>query len=134
MAARPWPILLACAGLLLAVLLILLWPHGTRLPPGRENGLFENDCCGTLELRDGSMILNGRQKLRYQLGRDGSGPYVLPKTYVGAFEDKGIEIDGTRPVTRLRLDRLPRPERILLYEGPKPFAFERKPDLSRGQP
>jgi hypothetical protein len=101
---------------------------------GLENGAFANDCCGTLELRDGAMRLNGKQTVRYAVGRDSRGPYVLPRTYVGAFLDRGIEVDGTRPTTRLRLDRLPAPESIVLYEGQTPYVFRREARRVRDRP
>ncbi|HEX8573659.1 MAG TPA: hypothetical protein VF759_13015 [Allosphingosinicella sp.] len=65
---------------------------------GLENGRFEADCCGTIELRDGEMLLNGRQTVRYDVGRDSQGPYLLPRTYyVGGLDARGFEVDGTRP-------------------------------------
>jgi hypothetical protein len=99
-----------------------------RIPAAKaelENGVFENNCCGTLELRNGTMILNGKPTIRYTVGQDARGPYVIPRAYVGSFEQIGFEVDGARPATRLRLDRLPRPSRILLYGGSKPYLFER---------
>lgn len=122
---RGWIIAGGAAGaaLLLAGLFLLYWPPGTD---GAENGTFASDCCGTVELRDGSMRLNGGQTVRYTLGRDAQGPYVLPRTYVGVIPDQGFEMDGTRPTIRLRLDKLPAPGRIVLYEGPTPYVFQRE--------
>ncbi|HEX8225894.1 MAG TPA: hypothetical protein VF605_18975 [Allosphingosinicella sp.] len=87
---------------------------------GLENGRFESDCCGTLELRDGEMLLNDRHTVRYDLGRDSQGPYLLPRTYyVGGLDARGFEVDGTRPALKLRLDRLPAPRTIRLpADGP----------------
>jgi hypothetical protein len=124
---------LATAGAVL-VLLFLLFLSRQAVPAGRENGIFENDCCGTLVLRDGGMILNGKQTVPYIVGRDVRGPYILPRTYVGALEDIGFEVDGTQPSIRLRLDRLPQPSRILLYSGARPFAFKRKVELAPSSP
>ena len=87
--------------------------------------MFANDCCGTLELHDSAMILNGKQATRYIVGRDGQGPYVLPKAYVGGYETIGFEIDGSRPVARLRLDRLPHPTSVQLYGYGKAYIFKR---------
>jgi hypothetical protein len=94
---------------------------------GFENGRFEADCCGTLELRDGEMLLNDRQWVRYEVGRDSEGPYLLPRTYVGGLDARGFEIDGSRPVLKLRLDRLPGPQTIVLpADGPGPdFLMKR---------
>ena len=100
---------------------------------GIENGRFEADCCGTLELRGGEMLLNGRQAVRYAVGRDSAGPYLLPRTYyVGGLDDRGFEVDGTRPPLKLRLDRLPRPERIVLPADGPDFLMKRKRPRVRG--
>jgi hypothetical protein len=112
------------SGALLAGALFVLFRPAARV--GLENGVFTHDCCGTLELRDGAMILNSKQTVRYDVGRDARGPYILPRTYVGPFEDTGFEVDGSRAATKLRLDRLPQPTRILLYEGVTPYAFAAK--------
>jgi hypothetical protein len=95
---------------------------------GLENGRFEADCCGTLELRDGEMLLNGRQTVRYDVGRDAQGPYLLPRTYyVGGLDARGFEVDGTRPAVKLRLDRMPAPETILLPADGPDFLMKREP-------
>jgi hypothetical protein len=95
---------------------------------GLENGRFEADCCGTLELRDGEMLLNGQRTVRYDVGRDAEGPYLLPRTYyVGGLEDRGFEVDGTRPALKLRLDRLPGPQTLVLPADGPDFLMKRKP-------
>jgi hypothetical protein len=94
---------------------------------GLENGRFEADCCGTLELRDGEMLLNGRQWVRYDVGRDAEGPYLLPRTYyVGGLDARGFEVDGTRPALKLRLDRLPEPKTILVPADGPDFVMKRQ--------
>jgi hypothetical protein len=99
---------------------------------GLENGRFEADCCGTLELRDGEMLLNGRQTVRYDVGRDAEGPYLLPRTYyVGGLDSRGFEVDGTRPAMKLRLDRLPAPETIVLPADGPDFLLKRETALAR---
>lgn len=90
-----------------------------------ENGTFANDCCGTIRLSDGKMLLNDKQTVGYTVAKDAKGPYILPYTYVGVVEDEGFEMDGTRSTVKLRLDRLPRPTRIVLYEGLRPYIFTR---------
>jgi hypothetical protein len=73
------------------------------------------------------MVLNHRQTVAYVEARDRIGPYILPKTYVGALEDEGFEVDGTRPSAKLRLDRLPGASTIVIHEGPHPYVFKRQP-------
>jgi len=125
---RHW--ILVAGGMVGATLLLFfLFRPGLRVGP--ENGAFANDCCGTIELRDGGMRLNDKQTVHYAVGRDARGPYILPRTYVGALEDRGFEVDGTRQTARLRLDRLPRPNLILLHEGPTPYVFTREPGRGR---
>jgi len=120
-----WKIGAAAIGTVLLVTFLL--SYRPVVEAGYENGIFKNDCCGTLELRNGGMILNDKQAVRYSVGRDASGPYILPQAYVGGFEQIGFAIDGTRQVTRLRLDRVPHPTRITLYGGSKRYVFQRKP-------
>jgi hypothetical protein len=118
-------------GLALALLFLVFRPGA---PAGLENGTFANDCCGELVLRDGAMLLNAKATVRYAVGRDARGPYILPRTYVGAFEDKGFEVDGSQAVKKLRLDRLPHPKRIILYEGATPHSFAAKDQVGRSAP
>jgi hypothetical protein len=100
---------------------------------GLENGRFEADCCGTIELRDGEMLLNDRQTVRYDVGRDAEGPYLLPRTYyVGGLHAQGFEVDGTRPAEKLRLDRLPGPATIVLPADGGDFLMKR--ELARARP
>ena len=115
----------ALAAIALALLLIaLLRPPG--LGAGAANGSYANDCCGTIQLDDGEMIISETHKVRYSLGRDEAGPYLLPATYVGPWEERGIESDGGRPPLKLRLDRLPRPNRIEITDGRRTWVFARK--------
>jgi hypothetical protein len=90
-----------------------------------ENGTFVNDYCGTITLTDGEMLLNGQRKIRYTVALDADGPYILPQVYVGAVPDIGFDVDGTRSILKLRLDRLPAPTRIVLHEGLTPYVFTR---------
>lgn len=91
-----------------------------------ENGTFADDCCGTIKLSDGEMLLNGQQIVRYTVARDAKGPYILPKIFVGVVRYEGFAVDGTRSTAKLRLDRLPSPTRIVLYEGLTPYVFTRQ--------
>jgi hypothetical protein len=108
----------------IAVLLLVFLSNEPAVKAG-ENGTFANDCCGTIALSDGEMLLNDNQTLRYTVEKDAKGPYILPYTYVGVVRDEGFEIDGTRSTIKLRLDRLPRPSRIVVYEGLRPYVFTR---------
>lgn len=91
-----------------------------------ENGTFANDCCGTIKLTDGKMLLNDQQTVRYAVKRDAAGPYILPYTYVGVVPYEGFDVDGTRSILKLRFDKLPAPTSIELYDGSKPFRFTRR--------
>lgn len=93
--------------------------------PAGEGGVFRNMCCGTVELADGDMLLNGRKTVRYVVERDEQGAYVLPRFYVGAFPYRRFEIDGSARAMKLRLDRLPGPTQITLYQGEAAFDFKR---------
>ena len=114
---------LAGAGILLLLLLVV---HSNEpVVKVGEDGTFENDCCGTVKLSDGKMLLNGLETVRYTVGKDAKGPYILPNTYVGVALDLGFTVDGTTSAVKLPLDRLPGPTRIVLYEGLRPYVFTR---------
>jgi hypothetical protein len=89
-----------------------------------EAGLFANDCCGTVKLADGEMLLNDQQTVSYSVARDADGPYILPRFDIGIVADQGLDVDGTRSVRKLRLDRLPSPTTITIFEG-SPYVFTR---------
>lgn len=121
-----WPAIgIAAAGTAL-VLALVLFLHAPAAKAG-ENGTFANDCCGTVELRDGKMLLADQQTVGYSVARDAAGPYILPRTYVGVIPYQGFDVDGTRSVRRLRLDRLPAPTSITIYEASSPYRFTRQP-------
>lgn len=130
-AMRRWQI--GAAGTAIVILATWSFLQRPAVPAGQEDGVFANDCCGTLELRDGRMILNGKPATPYTVGRDVRGPYVLPQTYVGGYEQVGFEVDGSRPVARLRLDRLAHPTRIQLYGYGRAYIFARKDPPPRRQ-
>jgi len=126
MDAKRWIIAAAAVAALAAAALaawLLLAHRGTD---GVENGVFANDCCGTVRLESGTLALNDSQKVHYTIQRDAAGAYLLPAYYVGAVEDQGFEIDGTRPALKLRLDRMPHPNRLVLYAGRISYIFSRK--------
>ena len=108
-----------------ASLCFLILLHQPAVKAG-ENGTFANDCCGTIKLADGKMLLNDQQIVRYAVKRDAAGPYILPYSYVGLVPDEGFDLDGTRSILKLRFDRLPAPTRIELYSGSTPYRFTRR--------
>ncbi|WP_315763990.1 hypothetical protein [Sphingomonas sp. Y38-1Y] len=110
------------AGLLIAWRVFLYDPYVSA----GENGVYANGCCGTIELRDGRILLNGHKSVRYVVGRDDGGAFVLPRHYVGAFPYRRFEVDGSAAVVNLRLDRLPTPGTITLYQGSAAYDFKRK--------
>jgi hypothetical protein len=113
----------------IVVLLLLFVFLNEPVVKAGENGTFANDCCGTIKLSDGKMLLNDSQAVRYTVAKDAKGPYILPYTYVGVVLDEGFEMDGTRSTVKLRLDRLPSPTKIVLYEGLRPYIFTRHAPL-----
>jgi hypothetical protein len=115
--------IISVGALLTAVLIISARKPAARLG---ENGTFVSDCCGTITLADGKMLLNEQRSIGYKVMRDANGPYILPRVYIGAVPDFGFDVDGTRSILKLRLDRLPAPSRIVLHEGLTPYAFKRQ--------
>jgi len=109
-----------------AVLLIALFVF-LRKPvvDAGANGLFANDFCGTIKLTNGEMLLNEQQTISYIVGRDADGPYIMPRFDVGVVSDQGLDVDGTRSVRKLRLDRIPSATKLTLHEGLTPYVFKR---------
>jgi hypothetical protein len=103
---------------------LLLTARG--LEADAANGSYVNDCCGKLVLRDGRIVLGERNSVAFRLGKDEKGPYALPATYVGTWEERGFEVDGGRAPMKLRLDALPRPSRIELPAAKGWRSFKRK--------
>lgn len=106
-------------------LFFLIFAQKPAAPMG-EDGTFANDCCGTVQLSEGKMVLNDSATVRYSVERDAEGPYILPRSYVGVRQYQGFDVDGTRKVVKLRLDKLPNPGGIVLYEGRSSFVFARQ--------
>ena len=135
--SRGW-IAAGAAALVIAVLTGIAAQRWTAAPE-ITGGTFANDCCGTLTLEGGRMILGEHQSVEFAVREDEAGMYLLPEAYVGAWEDRGFEIDGTRKPVKLRLDRLPEPSRIDIPAAtgvrtferrlPKEWAFPPKPAL-----
>ena len=121
------------AGISLAVIAmatIALDPPGSGLSSELANGHYSSDCCGKIELRDGQMTANGANWVSYMIERDERGPYLLPGYYVGT-QDRGIVLDGSRQVVKLRLDRLPSPTRV---DVPGLRGWNRFVRTERGKP
>lgn len=116
----------ALAAVLCSLALFALRARG--LPARAADGAYVNDCCGKLVLSDGTLILgdNGERSVSYVIEWDEKGPFILPKFYVGPWENRGFQIDGSRPALPLRLDRLPAPTTIQLYDYPKSYLFRRQ--------
>jgi hypothetical protein len=110
------------AAVIVAVVLLFVLSSAPVVKAG-EDGTFANDCCGTVKLSDRKMLLNDQQTVGYTVGRDAKGPYILPDTYVGVVLDEGFAVDGTTSAIKLRLDRLPGPTSIVVFEGLRPYVF-----------
>ncbi|WP_445191876.1 hypothetical protein ACT009_15065 [Sphingomonas sp. Tas61C01] len=116
-------IVIVAASIALLMALTIFWRQPAA--DAGEAGLFANDCCGTVKLADGEMLLNDQQTVSYSVARDADGPYILPRFDVGIVADQGLDVDGTRSVRKLRLDKLPAPTKLTLYEGSVPYVFTR---------
>src|SRR3954469_13157127 len=84
------------------VVLLLVFVFHQPVVKAGENGTFANDCCGTIKLADGKMLLNDQHTVRYAVKRDATGPYILPYSYVGVVPYEGFDVDGTHSILKLR--------------------------------
>lgn len=95
-----------------------------RLPIGIANGSYSNRCCGTLVVADGVMTL-ANQRVSYVIEQDKVGPYLLPKTYVGAANHGFVFRSASYPL-KLRIDNSVHPQQIELSDdgsGGKAYVF-----------
>ena len=98
-----------------------------RLQIGIANGTYSNPCCGTLTLTNGTMSI-ANQRISYVLEEDKAGPYVLPKVYVGASNDR-LVVNSKGYALKLRLDRQVDPHHIELIDdhpGGASYSFARE--------
>ena len=95
-----------------------------KLPLDAANGTYENDCCGTVTLRDGTMLFRNHE-VAYAIERDKGGAYVLPQAYVGVEPGHGLQIERNRNVLKLRLDDEKHPETISVLGRNKEYRFTR---------
>ena len=105
----------------------LIW-RANRVPHlayDAADGEYSSYCCGNIELRAGDLYANSARLTGYVVRRDERGPYLLPDTFVGTL-NRGVEADGSRPPRRLRLDTLPRPNRIEFPDADGPSSFRRR--------
>jgi len=119
-----WAISGVAVPALTAAAIALFVYYESGLPSDSADGIYSNDCCGTVELRRGHLIANGVELVSYTVQQDDQGPYILPRTYVGA-ESGGIVLDGGRRVLKLRLNALPGPNRISIPAPRGSDSFER---------
>ena len=123
--------ILAAAGVAAAAVLLAWVFLGNRGAPAAAvgdgaDGDYWHDCCGTIELRRGELVLEGAERVSYTIAKDGAGHYLLPDTYVGTWEHRGFEVDGSRPPLKLRLDKFPKPERVVLPAASGSYSFKRE--------
>lgn len=86
------------------------------------NGVYSNRCCGSIVLNNGMMTV-ANQRIGYVIEQDKIGPYLLPKTYVGAAKT-GFVVRSDRYALKLRLDDPARPRQVeLLDDGPGGTAY-----------
>jgi hypothetical protein len=122
---------LVAASTISAAALVLGREQG--LPHGSANGEYAHDCCGSLVLKNSEMVLGGKIKVGYVLGRDEAGPYILPDRFVGTWEERGFQLDGSRPPLKLRLDTLPKPASVQFTDFKASQLFKRKPSPLAGR-
>ena len=105
----------------------ILLPGEPRLQIGIANGTYSNPCCGALTLNNGTMTFEN-QRISYVIEEDKAGPYVLPKVYVGASNDR-LVVRSKGNALKLRLDRPVDPHHIELIDehpGGAAYSFARE--------
>lgn len=116
-------------GMIVFIVVVSMWAYialtgEPRLPIGIANGSYSNRCCGTLVVADGVMTL-ADQRVSYVIEQDKAGPYILPKTYVGASSHGFVLRSASYPL-KLRLDNSAHPQQVELLDdgsGGKAYLF-----------
>lgn len=119
-------------GMIVFIVIVSTWAYialtgQPRLPIGIANGSYLNRCCGTLVFADGVMTL-ATQRVSYVIEQDKAGPYILPKTYVGA-SNHGFVFGSVAYPLKLRLDNPAYPQRVELLgdgSGGEAYLFARQ--------
>ena len=94
----------------LAMLYVMVAPTPS-LPISMANGVYANDCCGTVRLQDGAMSFRGGS-VSYVIERDKGGAYLMPTKYVGVEPPYGLQIERQKYPLKLRLDDEAHPENV----------------------
>ena len=114
-------------GVTVLIAILCAWAYVTlvgepRLQVGIANGAYTNGCCGTVVLDNGIMTI-ANQRVGYVVEQDKAGPYVLPKTYIGASVT-GFVVRSRGHALKLRLDDPNHPHQVeLVDDGPNGGAF-----------
>jgi len=120
---KKWSVGLPLMAFALLAIYVLAVP-GPKLPLDAANGVYANDCCGTIVLRDGVMSF-GNQELTYVIEKDKQGAYILPQRYVGIYPGQGLQIERSRNVLKLSLDDEEHPQTITILGSDGVYLFTR---------
>ena len=104
-----WSLALPTA-LSFAMLYVLIAPVPS-LPIGMANGVYANDCCGTVRIQDGTMFFKSGD-VSYVIARDKGGAYLMPSRYVGVKPPNGMQIERQKYPSKLRLDDEVHPQEV----------------------
>ncbi|MCP3734536.1 hypothetical protein M9979_06565 [Sphingomonas sp. RP10(2022)] len=118
-------------GIIVVAAVFCAWTYITltgepRLQTSIANGSYSNDCCGTIILKNGTMTV-ANQRVSYVVEQDKEGPYVLPKSYVGASGQEFVTRSDAHAL-KLRLDDPTRPRKVQLLDdtaGGRAYVFSR---------
>jgi hypothetical protein len=110
--------------LVVAALLSLVLRPAPKLARDMADGVYANECCGTLTLRNGAMSFH-QHELAYIIETDKGGAYIMPKTYVGVEPPYGLQIDRTKNPLKMRLDDEKHPQAISIFGRDRSYEFTR---------
>ena len=109
-----------------AIWLFLFFGDEPNLDVACVNGTFSSPCCGTFVLKDGQFLVNNFKSVRYQVGQDKGGLYVLPAAYVGIRNGRDLTVDHYQYPLKLRLDNVDRPTSVELIGDSYGYVFTRR--------
>ena len=93
-----------------------------RIPQSYANGIYSHDCCGLIELRNGSLIAPAGQFV-YKIERNNLGYAAVPEQPVGVVGAHEVGLIDQRMIMMLSRDA-PTSTVTLWGDGPEGQRFE----------
>jgi len=103
----------------------LWWKSPPPLPIGTANGVYANDCCGSIVLKDGLLTFAGGST-KYIVDHDKLSRYVLPEHLIHVTTNR-VDMEENSFPLYMRLNDSQPPRTIELAGYQQDYIFTRVP-------